>query len=100
MLLRLTGYQVAGAHNQREAIESFQQLKPTIVLADIHLGDCDGLVLLKQFNMLAPGVRYFVLSGDSTNMTDEMPDYIEGFITKPVTLGMLNSILGTAKAGE
>jgi signal transduction histidine kinase len=100
MLLRLSGYEVNGAHNQREAIESFQQMKPTIVLADVHLGDCDGLTLLKQFSLQAPGVRYFVLSGDSNILGDEPPSYIEGFISKPVTLDMLSSALGTVKAEE
>jgi len=100
MLLRLSGYKVNGAHNQREAIELFQQIKPTIVLMDIHLGDCDGLALLRQFSLQAPGVRYFVLSGDASRFADDKPDYIEGFITKPVTLGILSEALGTINAEE
>ncbi|MES2625076.1 MAG: response regulator [Pseudomonadota bacterium] len=100
MLLQLMGHDVTGAHNQREAIDFFEQTQPTIVLADIHLGDSDGLALLQQFSARASDVRYFVLSGDRADIADELPPYIEGFITKPVTLGMLSSVLGAAKTGE
>ncbi|HHX82694.1 MAG TPA: response regulator, partial [Pseudomonadaceae bacterium] len=63
MLLSLLGYHPRGVHSAEEALSLFEEKRPEVVLADLDLGDSDGLQLLKELHMLAPELRYFILSG-------------------------------------
>jgi CheY-like chemotaxis protein/anti-sigma regulatory factor (Ser/Thr protein kinase) len=97
MLLQIMGYEVRGAHTGAEALALFSERRPSVVLADLGLGDVDGMRLLKQLHAQAPDLRYFVLSGNIA-AKDNLPEYIEGFLAKPVTLDALLAALARRRA--
>jgi two-component system, sensor histidine kinase and response regulator len=97
MLLQMLGHDVRGAFNAAAALQMFNEKTPTLVFADLGLGDCDGVGLLQQLHALEPDVRYFVLSGNDP-ARQQLPDYIEGFIPKPVTLDTLTAALNRRRA--
>lgn len=95
MLLQLSGCEVSAAHDRGEALKLFSNSRPTVVLADLHLGDSDGAELLQELHREAPTVRYFILSGDSSGRSSTLPAFIEGYIGKPVNLAALTRALAT-----
>ncbi|MES2605437.1 MAG: response regulator, partial [Pseudomonadota bacterium] len=96
LLLQLLGYQTRAAHDKTEAMALFNEQTPHQVVADLNLGDTDGMDLLHQLHGRAPDVRYFVLSGNLATGQRELPSFLQGFIAKPVTLDTLSAALASA----
>ncbi|MDY6984328.1 MAG: hypothetical protein SV422_14675, partial [Pseudomonadota bacterium] len=72
-----------------------EENKPSVVLADLSLGDADGAQLIQHMHSRDPEVRYFLLSGDPGLIGQErpLPPCVEGFLAKPVTLDALTHAL-------
>ena len=94
-MMQLLGYRTRGALSAAEALTSFEEQKPAVVLADLSLGDADGVDLIQHLHGMDPEVRYFLLSGDPGLIGKErpLPPCVEGFLAKPVTLDALTQVL-------
>jgi response regulator of citrate/malate metabolism len=60
---RVPGFTVAGvAHSGRQALRAATELRPDLVLLDIHLPDIDGISVLKQLDEHCPDVDVLVIT--------------------------------------
>lgn len=99
-LLELSGYHAQGALDIASAHAAFDRLQPALVLGDLHLGNEDGLALLTALHARHPDCRYLVLSGIDTPARMALPNFITGFIAKPLTLERLNAAVAAAFAAS
>lgn len=98
MLLRLTGYTVACAHDGYEALEQFDRGHPDLVVLDIDLPGLDGLEVARQIRSRPGGgdVVLVALTGWG-NDTDRLHSAEAGFdhhLVKPVEFDALEAIFG------
>jgi signal transduction histidine kinase len=62
-ILKMEGYEVQGATNGRDALESLRDHQFDLVLTDLRLGDDDGLEILAELRQIAPDTVAIVLTG-------------------------------------
>jgi len=82
-----SGYIVNTADNGNEAIESFIELKPELVLCDLRMPDIDGLELIELFARQKPEIPIIAISG-----ARQIKDVVEAirlgavdYLVKPIT---------------
>jgi DNA-binding response OmpR family regulator len=93
--LSIKGYQVFTAQNGKDALLTVHEKKPHIVLLDIIMPGMSGIETLEEIKKVAPGVGVVMI----TAVTDEVLGNkalklgADDFITKPVDLDYLESVL-------
>lgn len=86
-VVKNAGFEVIGfATNGEEAIESYLQLKPDLMLLDITMPLKDGLTALKEIKEIHPEAKIIMLSAmTQDNVVNEALQYgALDFIEKPV----------------
>jgi two-component system response regulator HydG len=65
-LLRGWGYQVALAHNGRQALEQIHQQVFDLVLCDIRMAEMDGIATLKEIKAYNPAIPVLIMTAFSS----------------------------------
>ena len=86
---------VGAARNGREALDLFDQLKPTLVTMDLTMPEMDGGECVAQLVQRDPNVRILVISALADKLTaiDALEKGASGFLCKPFTDRQLNDAL-------
>jgi two-component system response regulator HydG len=92
------GYEVSRATTAEEGLESFAQLRPDVVILDLHLPDLDGLDVLERLRSQGGSVILLTGQGDIETAVRAMQLGAEHVLTKPVDLNHLAA--ATARVGE
>jgi CheY-like chemotaxis protein len=100
-VLEQEGYRVISASSAAEAKSVLSNIRPALVLLDIHLRDEDGRTVLHDIrrNPALAEVPVFIISGASNlgSLTSEAGlDRIEGFLEKPIQLSRLLDTVASA----
>ena len=70
--LQIRGYNVVGtATNGKEAVETYFQLRPDVVILDIMMPKFDGFYALEKIKMDNQGAKVIVITADFTQETKE-----------------------------
>ncbi|RJQ50461.1 MAG: hybrid sensor histidine kinase/response regulator [Desulfobacteraceae bacterium] len=87
--LKLWGYEVTTALNGVEAIEALEQERFDLVITDLHMGEPDGIEVLKKAKELAPRSMVIVLTGDHDVNTavNAFRCGADDYLLKPCSLG-------------
>lgn len=97
ILLKTLHVAVTTATNNRDALDAFRRLAPTLtcVLLDAHLGEFDTVRLLGSFRTTSPSVPIVISSGSSIEKVKAMfaSRPYDGFLAKPYTLAELQDAL-------
>jgi DNA-binding NtrC family response regulator len=86
--LSKSGYQVAAAHDGREALEMMDRVLPDLILTDIHMPDMDGLALLEVVKARAPETIVILMTAFSSidSAVEAMRRGAEDYLSKPLQL--------------
>jgi DNA-binding NtrC family response regulator len=86
--LTRAGYDVAQAHDGREALESLDKEAPDLVLTDIHMPDLDGLALLAEVKTRYPETIVIMMTAFSSidSAVEAMRRGAEDYLSKPLQL--------------
>ena len=83
--LAKAGYQVSKAESGEEALLSFREMRPQVVITDLCMGGMDGLALFENLQAAAPTIPVIMLTAHGT-----IPDAVAAtkrgvfsFLTKP-----------------
>lgn len=78
-----------------------RELKPELILLDLHLPDGNGLPLVREVLSQAPATRVFVLSSDCTppTVTAAFDAGIHGYVLKSAPLGEIEQALRALSEG-
>src|SRR5438477_11922508 len=80
------GYEVWRAATVEQAIDTYQRLRPDVVLLDLHLPDANGLVVLERLRREGAAVILLTGQGDIETAVKAMQLGAENFLTKPVDM--------------
>jgi len=88
-------WEVRTASTGREAIVSFAEFSPDVVLLDVHLPDASGIELLHQMKMYSETTAVIMMSGAGTHqgVLETMKLGAETFLQKPFDFGTLSATL-------
>jgi len=81
-----TGYEVWRDGSGERAIETFQRVRPDVVLLDLQLPDSNGLVVLERLRREGAAVVLLTGQGDIETAVKAMQLGAENFLTKPVDM--------------
>lgn len=84
-LLEAAGFTVVGqAENGQVAVEKSAQLRPDLILLDIHMPVMNGLEALRQINSTMPNVKIVMLtvSEDEENLLEAIKSGASGYLLK------------------
>ena len=87
LILQSAGYRALPSYSAADAREAFQYFHPQLVLADIMLGDGNGLDLALEFRRSRPECKILLFSGAVTanELRRMAPEGCEfDFVSKPV----------------
>ena len=86
--LARAGYDVATAHDGREALEALDKEAPELVLTDIHMPDQDGLALLAEVKARYPETIVIMMTAFSSidSAVEAMRRGAEDYLSKPLQL--------------
>ncbi|MBO0799961.1 MAG: sigma-54-dependent Fis family transcriptional regulator, partial [Blastocatellia bacterium] len=86
--LTRAGYQVAAAHDGREALEMLETVLPDLVLTDIFMPDMDGLALLAEVKARYPETIVIMMTAFSSidSAVEAMRSGAEDYLSKPLQL--------------
>jgi two-component system chemotaxis response regulator CheY len=86
---------VGAARNGREALELYEQLRPTIVTMDLTMPEMDGGECVARMVERDPQIRILVISALADKLTaiDAIEKGASGFLCKPFTDRQLNDAL-------
>lgn len=90
-----TDWEVFTASTGREALASFAEFSPDVVLLDVHLPDSSGIELLHQLKMYSETTAVIMMSGAGTHegVLETMKLGAETFLQKPFDFGTLSATL-------
>lgn len=95
-LLRRRGYEIATANNARSAFAQAHKVRPTHVLLETHIGNGEGIDVLRTLVATMPEVPVVIVTGFAS-----VPGAVEAikhgathYLAKPVALGDIESALG------
>jgi len=80
------GYEVWREGTGEQAMETFQRVRPDVVLLDLHLPDSNGLVVLERLRREGGAVILLTGQGDIETAVKAMQLGAENFLTKPVDM--------------
>src|SRR2546425_836529 len=83
------GYEVWRESPGGEAVDTFQRVRPDVVLLDLHLPDSNGLVVLERLRRDGAAVVLLTGQGDIETAVRAMQLGAENFLTKPVDMSHL-----------
>lgn len=66
LILNQVGFHAQAAYSGAQALEIASTFRPEILVSDILLGDCNGIETAMQLRELLPGLRLFLLSGQTS----------------------------------
>src|SRR5213596_4195069 len=92
------GYEVWRDGTGEQALETFQRVRPDVVLLDLHLPDASGLVVLERLRREGAAVILLTGQGDIETAVKAMQLGAENFLTKPVDMNHLAA--ATARVAE
>jgi DNA-binding NtrC family response regulator len=81
-----TGYEVWHDGSGERAIDTFQRVRPDVVLLDLQLPDSNGLVVLERLRREGAAVVLLTGQGDIETAVKAMQLGAENFLTKPVDM--------------
>jgi two-component system, NtrC family, response regulator PilR len=86
--LSRSGFEVASAHDGREALELLDKEVPDLVLTDIHMPDLDGLMLLAEVKARYPETIVIMMTAFSSidSAVEAMRRGAEDYLSKPLQL--------------
>ncbi|HEY8461907.1 MAG TPA: sigma-54 dependent transcriptional regulator, partial [Blastocatellia bacterium] len=86
--LSRAGYEVAQAHDGREALEELDARAPDLILTDIHMPDLDGLALLAEVKARYPETIVIMMTAFSSidSAVEAMRRGAEDYLSKPLQL--------------
>lgn len=92
---------VGAARNGREALQLYQQVRPTLVTMDLTMPEMDGAECVEKLVTMDPGLRILVISALADKMTaiEAIEKGASGFLCKPFTDRQLNDALRKLIAG-
>ena len=103
VLLRAEGYEVRGAADAEEAIETLAGFRPRLILMDLQLPGMDGLTLTRRLkadpgthDITIVALTAFAMKGDEQKALDAGCD---GYITKPIDTRRLPAEIARLLAG-
>jgi DNA-binding NtrC family response regulator len=85
------GYEVWREDTGDHGIETFQRVRPDVVLLDLHLPDSSGLVVLERLRREGGAVILLTGQGDIETAVKAMQLGAENFLTKPVDMVHLSA---------
>ena len=93
------GYRVIGSASATTAVDDARREKPAAILIDVRLQERDALDLLRglKHDPETSSVRVIVMSGADPG---ELPDGVDGYLSKPVQQVRLLRMLDNGTAGE
>src|SRR5438552_4441367 len=80
------GYEVWRDGTGEQAIDTYQRVRPDVVLLDLHLPDANGLVVLERLRREGAAVILLTGNGDIETAVKAMQLGAENFLTKPVDM--------------
>jgi DNA-binding NtrC family response regulator len=97
-ILSSEGYTVHTEGRGRSALDMVRRHRPDLILADLHLPDMDGMVLLKEIKKISPESLVIMITGFAT--VDSSVEAIRAgaydYIPKPFTATQLRILIGRA----
>ena len=92
------GFDVRVAENGKRGLEAVRKRHPSLVLADIHMAEMDGLELLKSTNMVAPETQVIMMTayGTVVDAVQAMKDGADDFLEKPISRATLIAAINKA----
>jgi two-component system, NtrC family, nitrogen regulation response regulator NtrX len=86
-LLKEEGFIVFDAEDGEEGLRKLIELKPNVVLCDLHLPKLDGLSLLRKSRALGVPADFIMMSGTTrSSVTDAIMNGAESCLLKPLNL--------------
>ncbi len=106
LIFRSAGYQCLGVHSAGEAHDAFWLFRPDLILADVLLGDGNGVELAVNCKRANPECRILLFSGDATRddvrriaPEDEFP-----LLSKPIApkelVGLISNLFEHSSAAS
>jgi signal transduction histidine kinase/DNA-binding LytR/AlgR family response regulator len=96
-LLECLGYRPLFASKGPEAIKTYEDLQPEVVLMDVNMPEMDGITCAEKIMDYDPEARIAILSGYNANgpeLADERVNkFIKGYLAKPVDIAELSILL-------
>ena len=80
------GYEVWRDNTGEQALDTFQRVRPDVVLLDLHLPDASGLVVLESLRREGAAVILLTGQGDIETAVQAMQLGAENFLTKPIDM--------------
>jgi DNA-binding NarL/FixJ family response regulator len=96
-------FEVVGeAEDGMEALAKARDLKPDLILMDIHMPHCNGLEAVSAIKRELPGVRIIMLTvyDEDENLFEAIKRGAEGFLSKKVRAKALLDSLRAVMKGE
>lgn len=92
---------VGAARNGWEALQLYQQVRPTLVTMDLTMPEMGGAECVEKLVAMDPGLRILVISALADKMTaiEAIEKGASGFLCKPFTDRQLNDALRKLIAG-
>jgi signal transduction histidine kinase/CheY-like chemotaxis protein len=101
-LVKALNYEAIPCKRSVTALETFDLLRPELVLVDRNMPELDGITCMKKIIKKHPGTKFIIISGyeDSgpQDIDEETRALITGYIVKPGRLESLSNILDQALA--
>lgn len=84
-LLSQSGYEVIEASTGSQAVETYKESRPDVVLLDITMPDMDGLTALKQIREFDPNARVAMVTamGQQSIVMEALKSGASDFLVKP-----------------
>jgi signal transduction histidine kinase len=98
ILLADMGYLVHTAATGAEALRTFEELRPPIVLTDIKMPEMDGIELLRKLKQISPDTEVIMITGhgDMDLAIKSVKYEATDFVTKPINDEVLEIALNRA----
>ncbi len=94
--LQQFGHEVFPAHTAAEGLEKAPQLKPDVILLDLHLPDGLGIEVLPKLNQALPTASVVVITGEGSvdSAVAAMKLGAEDYLEKPIDMEKMKIVLG------
>ncbi len=97
-ILLKEGFDVRVAESGKRGLEELRENPPSLLLADIHMAEMDGLEPLKSTKMIAPETQVIMMTAYGTveSAVQAMKDGADDFLEKPLSRAALLSAINKA----